>query len=87
MTRSIPAILTLVASISGAHAQSGDPSAGADVYRTDCSRCHRTAETILGKIEGATSAEKGAWLDGFLPGHHLRDPADKADLIAYLTSL
>lgn len=87
MTSSSIAALLLLAGVSAAQAQPGDASAGADVFRSDCARCHRTAETILNKIEGATAEEQSAWLDGFLPGHHLRDAADAVDLIAYLTGL
>lgn len=81
------AVIVLLAGISEAHAQSGDPDAGKATYASDCTRCHRSAERIAVSIAGDTEEAKGDWLESFLPDHHLRDPASMADLIAYLNSL
>lgn len=81
------AIIVLLAGMSGAHAQSGDPDAGKTTYASDCARCHRSAERISVNIAGDTEEAKGDWLESFLPDHHLRDPGSMADLIAYLNSL
>ncbi|WP_372530040.1 hypothetical protein [Oricola sp.] len=80
------AVIALLAGISGADAQSGDPDAGKATYASDCARCHRSAERTAGSIAGDTEAAKGDWLESFLPDHHLRDIGNMADLIAYLNS-
>jgi len=87
MMKSGLAVLALLAGVSNVHAQSGDPGAGENTYLSECSRCHRTADRIIGKIAGDTPEAKSAWLESFLPDHHLRDMESKADLISYLVSL
>ena len=87
MTKSGLVVLALVASAATAAAQPADPTAGEEVYVADCVQCHASAARIVRKIQGGTPEEKGTWLDTFLDGHHVSDTGNKADLIAYLTSL
>ena len=87
MRKCFLAALLLLTGVVAAHAQPGDPIAGESTFAADCSRCHRTPDRILRKIDGDTDEEKGAWLDVFLDDHHLQDIGGKDDLIAYLVGL
>lgn len=60
---------------------------GAAAYKTACARCHRTAETLLPRLTGATPEDRAARLSDLLATHHAPDPAARAAIVSYLIGL
>lgn len=80
------ALFTIALSATPALAQ-GDAARGEAMYQTACAECHRNAERIASRVEGATEAERATAFEAFLPEHYAPDPAVRADIIAYLLTL
>ncbi|MHB0951893.1 MAG: hypothetical protein ACYC10_08190 [Allorhizobium sp.] len=84
MIRSIALALLPLLYLAAPASAEGDATAGEAAYAKACARCHKTASRITPFIEGKTAAEKAAWLDAFLAGHHATDAKIRAYLVAYL---